>query len=1146
MKKRVVNIVLSIAIALSSLAIVLSLKQSVSAVSVGGDWSKLPGGSGGGSCGSGNCYNLNSSGVRISLVDDNGNRIAGTKSVDYWFDTNDRYPNKNVSGFAQYCSSAKYNKKEAMSLTSTSGFSNCSPSFNNISNLLNVNISNPRSTGEVDTVMNEILQLGKSTKGERGHANWAVYDKIFAQTGYKVNGQQVTILNINAEEAKKIYIEFEPLVSFINSGSATTDSVLYGTISEAAAIGNLGGINYGLNGPIVNYMFQTVKWDGISSTSSKPSAYQPISNVAGSLTNFFGVSSSGKYYGYSVGFIYLGDLTIGSSCDETIQKALKSYTEGKSSASDYAKVVKSLRNTDSTCKADQKNCDHLDLEDVAFYGFTYNTLTCEPIDCGDEVSAIIKNCYGGTCSNYSGAYKGKTYEEALDYAFKNTSVVKSVCGASGSKCNRLFKENIELYGIPSSSNACSLLSCDQQAQDATNKYRGNVSKLKQYLNWLYTNQQTVYGKTFPLLDYALWHDELGLSEPKCGELPQCEPTLVGDNCTTGSVSFKDSTKTNCWYDEGVGYNIKGGARGSSKDLTLSGNACNVMCQETVTFNFPTATDPTIVKAGKTFVWGTLNNNRTSVTFGTMNLTKVCKAQTTEMIDGNLITYDQNETQMKSNYAKWQAALSVVNSNITASPNANKCGTWKFNGTDKAKYYASKGGYSACNAIKSKAIDSVRTQAREAANSYEARYNTNVSIQTKYANGGGVCKTNKINDTWANSDHVKTTIKLNYSEPTTPSNYNTNNITLDRIQDSNSYSAVTNLRNGTKLDASNNAGCTSTLKDKIVCQNGSCKVSGKIRVYDCSNVNNWTLSQTYRFNYPDELYWYSDKTDSSLLTQTDVDHDTNGNRNKPYYYEIGYGLPTSFTTPRGTYNGMEVQISLVGSYQNNKGHFDDLIKRGYAGLYGQNLSYFTYSCPFKINNELFATECEYDANGNLIAGSPEYCDPKDDPTPEGMPTGIDVVFRTIDLINAKGTIKDEIERAFPGRAGVVDSTSRRIGSNWDKLDEATIVSVLDDTVYSKKDPQYHIELTTSIIQRIRGYNKTARNSHLDPYSAMEIIYNDNDTGTGYTGYICLEENGKKYCGSTFLSSLISNRELTGTCAETSSTRTRTLNHLRTGC
>ena len=41
---------------------------------------------------------------------------------------------------------------------------------------------------------------------------------------------------------------------------------------------------------------------------------------------------------------------------------------------------------------------------------------------------------------------------------------------------------------------------------------------------------------------------------------------------------------------------------------------------------------------------------------------------------------------------------------------------------------------------------------------------------------------------------------------------TNNITLDRIQDSNSYSAVTNLRNGTKLDASNNAGCTSTLQN----------------------------------------------------------------------------------------------------------------------------------------------------------------------------------------------------------------------------------------------------------------------------------------------------------------------------------------------
>lgn len=352
------------------------------------------------------------------------------------------------------------------------------------------------------------------------------------------------------------------------------------------------------------------------------------------------------------------------------------------------------------------------------------------------------------------------------------------------------------------------------------------------------------------------------------------------------------------------------------------------------------------------------------------------------------------------------------------------------------------------------------------------------------------------------DDVETEVKLIYKEPTSTELSQEQNLILKwKEDDGGSYSPGT---------------CTNS---------------------DCSNDGIHSMSNTYEFLYPEELNWSSYKVDNSLKANVS---DTN------YYYHIGYGLPTAFTTPTGTYGPtgtgeLTARITNIGAKQKMESgyRYDKLIN-------GDDID---YSCEFKIYNQLYDYEC-CDEAGNLKPGAPSYCDPNcKDGTPENKRKGIDVVFRTIELMG--GATDEDRDRAFPGKVG----SGRTARTNWyDLYSEINeLYKVLDGSVYSK-DPQYEIKLTVKAIQNIRKENKAAKSAGIDPYTEMnEVLVTP---GPGNTGFICYDSGSGeqyKYCASSFLSSLTSidpnpENNLKGTCIDEggSDTSGRAAYFKTTGC
>ena len=123
------------------------------------------------------------------------------------------------------------------------------------------------------------------------------------------------------------------------------------------------------------------------------------------------------------------------------------------------------------------------------------------------------------------------------------------------------------------------------------------------------------------------------------------------------------------------------------------------------------------------------------------------------------------------------------------------------------------------------------------------------------------------------------------------------------------------------------------------------------------------------------------------------------------------------------------------------------------------NYLTYSCSFSIYNKLFGFE-----DGE-----------KDNTT---KPKGLDVVFRTIKLVDSI----DKVDDVFPGRAG----EGRDSRWNWKRLlvdtdeeyDPVLFEKLINNKIYDEK-PLYHIVLTPSKIQDIRKKNKEVSS----PYTNM---------------------------------------------------------------
>lgn len=266
-------------------------------------------------------------------------------------------------------------------------------------------------------------------------------------------------------------------------------------------------------------------------------------------------------------------------------------------------------------------------------------------------------------------------------------------------------------------------------------------------------------------------------------------------------------------------------------------------------------------------------------------------------------------------------------------------------------------------------------------------------------------------------------------------------------------------------------------------------------HNCKNVKYITMVATYNLKYGDAFKWYSNRsTDSGYLSEEDL----GSSGVKDSYRYIGYGLPTSFVTPTnlaGTYdygydlssnsgNGkLSVEVSQIGTLNRNGNgyHFDKMVK---FAITDDNTSTnddgkIYYSCGFDINNHIFGYE--------------------DDPCEEGtcdMPKGLDVVFRTIDLID--NSTDEEIKKAFPGMSG----TGRTMGANWNEIYDIddpnkgaeNIFSILNSSIYSK-EPMYHITLDVALIKEIRTLNDEVKG---DPYSDKTEVTTDT-AKAGQAGY-----------------------------------------------
>ena len=278
----------------------------------------------------------------------------------------------------------------------------------------------------------------------------------------------------------------------------------------------------------------------------------------------------------------------------------------------------------------------------------------------------------------------------------------------------------------------------------------------------------------------------------------------------------------------------------------------------------------------------------------------------------------------------------------------------------------------------------------------------------------------------------------------------------------------------------------------------------------TEISDYQVTATYTFNYSNEFAWFSKKGSSDKYIKAS-DYNSLSNNEKDKYLFIGYGLPTEFSAPTGNYNTYsdnsgadQYYISAYIKDIGTNARWDKYI----SNVLGQSSGY-VYSCPFDIDNELFGYECLTGKCGT-----------------DNEPKGLDVVFRTVQLVNSNVTDttskENELKNAFPGRAG----GGRSIGRNWSEIedDESAntdkILKILSDDIYNQ-EPQYHIVLDVATIKSIRENN----NSMDDPYTNM-------------SEYVCNKTNSPEYgyCASEFLTKLMAGK-LSGTCSNPPSTDAR---------
>ncbi len=270
-------------------------------------------------------------------------------------------------------------------------------------------------------------------------------------------------------------------------------------------------------------------------------------------------------------------------------------------------------------------------------------------------------------------------------------------------------------------------------------------------------------------------------------------------------------------------------------------------------------------------------------------------------------------------------------------------------------------------------------------------------------------------------------------------YNLNPVITYRYDDSEFFKSGTLTSSGSSSSVSKqttNKEAGEISYSLLTCTNdGGCKTkSYTITGLKLKNVTSNEITITSRSTYTlgNTGYRYALKSRGQVIGSVNDEL-------KGAYVDLGDDvIPLSYTLKTGYYN-------IVLNYSNigHNGYFDK-----YVSQIGGNTEYV---CPFYLKNDILGFED----------------DPNDPDYSKTGPIGLDIIYRPIQL--------GEQDVAFPS----IDGDGRKPGSNWIGTTSTgqsyvdayiTYNRGVDDYEVYDLEPLYTIEMTPTVIKKIREYNK----------------------------------------------------------------------------
>lgn len=247
----------------------------------------------------------------------------------------------------------------------------------------------------------------------------------------------------------------------------------------------------------------------------------------------------------------------------------------------------------------------------------------------------------------------------------------------------------------------------------------------------------------------------------------------------------------------------------------------------------------------------------------------------------------------------------------------------------------------------------------------------------------------------------------------------------------------------------------------------------------------TTIKTITYTLPDDVYYYVDKASGESLNSADDN-----------YRYLGFSnLPVHYSTKPGDY---PIHVTYNSFGQNNK--FNQYII-GNSNFTNNPITNYSkgveYSCTYTVND---------DPSIICVKGSKDSACSDDD-------GGTDLIYRTVSLYYP-----------FSGQ-DATETNLRNPGKNWQSNSNYNIQTFIYDNrgvnyyeVY-KIDPMYEIDLTPSIMRKIKEYNTKQEN-------AVGYYYQETKgTSLGYSDFtlVCSQisdEGEASKCKSTFLRNYLS--------------------------